>query len=45
MSAFKFYLFSSTQPTSTSKPTNVDGYWHYENNEPVEWKISTVESK
>lgn len=44
-SSFKFYLFSSTQPTSTSKPTNVDGYWHYENNEPVEWKISTVKSK
>lgn len=44
LSAFKFYLFSSTQPTSN--PTNADGYWHYnENNEPVEWKISTVESK
>ena len=38
ISSFTFYLFSSTQPTSTSKPTNVDGYWHYnENNEPVEW--------
>lgn len=37
LSAFKFYLFSSTQPTSTSKPTNVAGYWHYENNIPVEW--------
>lgn len=36
-SKFNFYLFSSTQPTSTSKPTNVDGYWHYENNEPVTW--------
>lgn len=45
LSAFKFYLFSSTQPTSTSKPTNVDGYWHYVNNEPVIWEISTVESK
>ena len=44
-SKFNFYLFSSTQPTSTSKPTNVDGYWHYVNNEPVIWKISTVESK
>lgn len=37
VSSFKFYLFSSTQPTSTSKPTNVDGYWHYENNIPVKW--------
>lgn len=37
-SLFKFYLLSLTQPTSTSKPTNVNGYWHYnENNEPVEW--------
>lgn len=42
-SSFKFYLFSSTQPTS--KPTNADGYWHYENNKPVTWKISTIESK
>ena len=42
-SNFKFYLFSSTQPTSN--PTNADGYWHYENNEPVIWEISTVESK
>ena len=46
MSSFNFYLFSLTQPTSTSKPTNVDGYWHYnENNEPVKWENSTVESK
>ena len=45
MSSFTFYLFSSTQPTSTSNPTNVDGYWHYVNNEPVKWEISTVESK
>lgn len=37
ISSFTFYLFSSTQPTSTSKPTNVDGYWRYVNNEPVEW--------
>lgn len=44
-SLFKFYLFSSTQPTSTSKPTNVDGYWHYVNNEPVIWEISTAVSK
>ena len=44
-SKFKFYLFSSTQPTSTSKPTNVDGYWHYVNNEPKPWVISTVKSK
>lgn len=42
-SSFTFYLFSSTQPTSN--PTNANGYWHYVNNEPVEWKISTVESK
>ena len=42
-SKFKFYLLSSTQPTSN--PTNADGYWHYVNNEPVIWKISTVESK
>ena len=45
MSSFTFYLFSSTQPTSTSNPTNVDGYWHYVNNEPVKWEISTVKSK
>ena len=44
-SSFKFYLFSSTQPTSTSNPTNADGYWHYVNNEPVIWEISTVVSK
>ena len=43
VSTFKFYLFSSTQPTSN--PTNADGYWHYVNNEPVIWEISTVESK
>lgn len=43
LSAFKFYLFSSTQPTSN--PTNADGYWHYVNNEPVIWEISTAESK
>lgn len=42
-SLFKFYLSSSTQPTSN--PTNADGYWHYVNNEPVIWEISTVESK
>lgn len=42
-SLFKFYLSSSTQPTS--KPTNADGYWHYVNNEPVIWEINTVESK
>lgn len=42
-SKFKFYLFSSTQPTSN--PTNADGYWHYVNNEPVKWEISTVVSK
>lgn len=42
-SKFKFYLLSSTQPTSN--PTNADGYWHYVNNEPVIWEISTVESK
>ncbi len=34
-SSFKFYLFSSTQPTSN--PANADGYWHYENNKPVTW--------
>ena len=45
ISSFTFYLFSSTQPTSTSKPTNVDGYWHYVNNEPVKWENSTVVSK
>lgn len=45
ISSFTFYLFSSTQPTSTSKPTNVDGYWRYVNNEPVKWENSTVESK
>ena len=39
----KYYIYSSTQPTS--KPTNADGYWHYVNNEPVIWEISTVESK
>ena len=43
LSAFKFYLLSSTQPTSN--PTNADGYWHYVKNEPVIWEISTVESK
>lgn len=42
-SKFKFYLLSSTQPTSN--PTNADGYWHYVNNKPVIWEISTVESK
>ena len=42
-SKFKFYLLSSTQPTSN--PTNADGYWHYINNEPVIWEISNVESK
>lgn len=42
-SKFKFYLFSSTQPTSN--PANADGYWHYVNNEPVIWEISTIESK
>lgn len=42
-SKFKFYLFSSTQPISN--PTNADGYWHYVNNEPVIWEISTVENK
>ena len=39
----KYYIYSSTQPTSN--PTNADGYWHYENNEPVKWEISTAESK
>ncbi len=39
----KYYIYSSTQPTSN--PTNADGYWHYVNNEPVIWEISTVESK
>lgn len=42
-SLFKFYLSSSTQPTSN--PTNADGYWHYENEKPVPWVISTVKSK
>ena len=42
-SSFKFYLLSSTQPTSN--PTNADGYWHYVNNKPDIWKISTVENK
>lgn len=39
----KYYIYSSTQPTSN--PANADGYWHYVNNEPVIWEISTVESK
>ena len=42
-SLFKFYLLSLTQPTSN--PTNADGYWHYENNEPKPWVISTAVSK
>lgn len=41
-SLFKFYLLSLTQPTSN--PTNADGYWHYVNNKPEKWVISSAEN-
>ena len=46
-SKFKFYLYSETSKTASDedKTNNIDGYWHYVNNEPVKWEISTVESK
>lgn len=39
----KYYIYSEEE--NKTIPDNADGYWHYVNNEPKPWVISTVESK
>lgn len=45
--ANQYYVYSETSRiVSQEDITNgINGYWHYVNNEPVIWEISTVESK
>lgn len=47
-SAKQYYVYSETTRTASQEDISngINGYWHYnENNEPVKWEISTVESK
>lgn len=39
----KYYIYSEEE--NKTIPDNTDGYWHYENEKPVPWVISTVKSK
>ena len=39
----QYYIYSKEE--NKTVPDNADGYWHYVNNEPVIWEISTVKSK
>lgn len=39
----KYYIYSEEE--NKTIPDNADGYWHYENEKPVPWVISTVKSK
>lgn len=46
-SAKQYYVYSETTRIASQEDISngINGYWHYENNEPVIWEISTVESK
>ena len=46
-SAKQYYVYSETTRIASQEDISngINGYWHYVNNEPVIWEISTVESK